>query len=174
MRLFFGLSLPDHIRAVTAACALEAGRRIPGRYALPENHHITLAFLGEVPKERLGDACRVLDGCVSFPAPVLTLSGYDHFGRAENGILILRVKSKPALDGLHETLISALRGEGLPADPGPFSPHITLARHAQIAGGFPACPTLSFTAGCAHVYLSARGADGILRYTPLHTVPFRK
>ena len=172
MRLFFGLSLPDHICAATAACALEAQRIIPGRYALPENHHITLAFLGEVPQERLGDVCRVLDGCTSFPAPMLTLNGFSHFGRAENGILILRVSSEPALEGLHEVLVSALREEGLPADPGPFSPHITLARHARISGGFPVCPPLSFTAGCAHVYLSARGADSVLRYTLLHTVPF--
>lgn len=173
MRLFFGLSLPDEIRRATAACALEAEQQIPGRYTLSENHHITLAFLGDVPDDRLEDAKRVLEGCVSFPAPRLTLDGFSHFGRAENGILILRVNSEPALDGLHEVLVSALRMENLPADPGPFSPHITLARHARISSGFPICPPLSFTASCAHVYLSARDAAGVLRYTPLYTVPFR-
>ena len=173
MRLFFGLSLPDEIRAATAACAAAAQQTIPGRYALAENHHITLAFLGEVPEDRLGDVQRVLEGCVSFPAPRLTLDGFSHFGRAENGILILRVKSKPALDSLHDVLIAALRAEGLPADPGPFSPHITLARHACVGEETPSCPALSFTARQAHVFLSARDADNILRYTPIYTAPFR-
>lgn len=173
MRLFFGLSLPDEIRAVTACCASHAAQAIPGRYADPENHHITLAFLGEVPESRLEDAQRVLSGCISqHPAPKLSLDGYDYFGRAQNGILILRVMSKPALDPLHDALIRALHEAGLPADPGPFSPHITLARHAQIGESLPACPAAGFEAACAHVYLSARGADNVLRYTPLYTIPF--
>ena len=172
MRLFFGLSLPDEIRAATAACAAAAQQTIPGRYALTENHHITLAFIGEVPEQRLADVQRVLEGCVSFPAPRLTLDGFSHFGRVENGILILRVKSEPALDSLHDVLIAALKAEGLPADPGPFSPHITLARHACVGKEFPPCPALSFTAEHVHVFLSARDADNVLRYTPLYTVPF--
>ena len=174
MRLFFGLSLPDEIRTATALCAARAQAVIPGRYSLCENHHITLAFLGDVPRERLEDARRVLEGCVSCPAPRLTLDGFSHFGRAENGILILRVKSEPQLDGLHDMLISALQAEGLPADQGPFSLHITLARHACVPETLPHCPALSFTARDAHVFLSARDEDGILRYTPLYTVPFLK
>lgn len=173
MRLFFGLSLPDEIRDATSACARAAREIIPGRYALSENHHITLAFLGEVPPERLCDAQRVLAQCISLhPAPRLTLDGFSHFGRAENGILILRVKSEPALDSLHDALIRALIREGLPADPGPFSPHITLARHAQLGDSLPVCPPLSFTAAHAHLYLSARDAQNALRYTPLHSISF--
>ena len=49
MRLFFGLSLPGDVRAVTRACAESAALSIPGRYPPAENHHVTLAFLGEVP-----------------------------------------------------------------------------------------------------------------------------
>ena len=172
MRLFFGLPLPPEVRAVTCRCAQEAQRVIPGRYVLCENHHITLAFLGDVPPERLKDAQRVLQGCTSFPAPRLTLCGFAHFGRAENGILILKVKSEPALEGLHEALVSALEEEGLPADRGPFSPHITLARHACVGERVPDCPAVSFAAKQAHVFLSARDGENILRYTPLCSVPF--
>lgn len=174
MRLFFGLSLPEEVRAVTRQCALEAQRVIPGRYSLCENHHITLAFLGDVPEGRIEDAKRVLEGCVSFSAPRLTLCGFSHFGRAENGILILKVKSKPALDALHEVLISVLEAEGLPADRGPFSPHITLARHACVGRVYPECPEISFAADSVHVFLSARDGENVLRYTPLYTVPFAK
>jgi len=173
MRLFFGLSLPDEIRAATAACAKAAEGVIPGRYALCENHHITLAFLGDVPRERLEDARDVLERCAAkFPAPLLTLDGFSYFGRAQNGILILRVKSEPDLQPLHDALARTLREAGLPADPGPFSPHITLARHARIPERLPVCGRLSFSAAAAHVYLSARDGENILRYTPLYTVPF--
>lgn len=173
MRLFFGLSLPEDIRMITAQCAREAQQSIPGRYALCENHHITLAFLGDVAQERLAEARDVLSRCAAdFPAPRLCLDGFAHFGRAQNGILILRVKSEPALDALHSRLMTELDAAQLPADHGPFSPHITLARHAQIAGGFPACPPACFTAENAHVFLSARDQQNTLRYTPLDTVSF--
>lgn len=173
MRLFFGLSLPDEARAVTRACADLAAASIPGRYALAENHHVTLAFLGDVPRERLMDARDVLAHCAAaFPAPTLTLGGFSHFGRAQNGILILRVQSSPPLAPLHDALVRALHEAGLPADPGPFSPHITLARHAVITDALPACPACTFACAQAHVFLSARDEANILRYTPLETVPF--
>ena len=173
MRLFFGLSLPEDVRAVTRACAESAAQTIPGRYALPQNHHITLAFLGDVPPERLGDARDVLARCAAaFPAPALSLDGYDFFGRRENGILILRVGSRPPLFPLHEQLTGALHAAGLPADPGPFSPHITLARRAVIPAELPVCPSVFFSCSRAHVYLSARDEAGVLRYTLLETVDF--
>ena len=173
MRLFFGLSLPDDVRAVTRACAEAAAQRVPGRYALPENHHITLAFLGDVPPGRLCTARDVLAHCAAaFPAPSLQLNGYDCFGRRTNGILILRVRSCPPLSPLHEQLADALSGAGLPVDPGPFSPHITLARHAVMTDVMPACPSVSFSCRHAHVFLSARDEAGVLRYTPLETVRF--
>lgn len=175
MRLFFGLSLPDDIRTVTRACAESAALVIPGRYAPAENHHVTLAFLGEVPPERLPDARNVLARCAAaFPAPVLTLDSLDCFGRRTNGILILRVRSEPPLGPLHDRLVRALAGADLPADPGPFSPHITLARHASLPDVLPACPPVSFTAAQAHVFLSARDTAGVLRYTPLETVSFAR
>ena len=173
MRLFFGLSLPDDVRAVTRACAESAALSIPGRYPPAENHHVTLAFLGEMPPERLPDARDVLARCAAaFPAPTLTLQGFDCFGRRTNGILILRVQSEPPLGPLHDRLVRALAEADLPADPGPFSPHITLARHAALPDALPACPPASFRAAQAHVFLSARDAAGVLRYTPLTTVSF--
>ena len=169
MRLFIGLALPDDIRAAAAACAENAARIIPGRYAPAENYHITLAFIGEVPPERLDDAKAVLNKAVSaFPAPRVTLLAPGHFGRMHNGILILRAASEPPLEPLHDALIRRLADAGLPSDPGPFSPHITLARHADVTKGFPPAPgPLSFTAESAYLFLSARNEQNILAYTPI-------
>ncbi|MBQ4264157.1 MAG: RNA 2',3'-cyclic phosphodiesterase [Clostridia bacterium] len=173
MRLFFGIALPDAVRTATGALAQEAAKCIPGRYAPAENHHITLAFLGEVPERRVEEAAAVLEEALSrHPAPRLTLCCLDHFGRAENGILMIRVKSEPALDMLHAQLVHALEKTGLPADPGPFSPHITLARHACVPDILPDCPQAAFTAKHAHVFVSARDSENVLRYTPIYTVSF--
>ena len=174
MRLFFGLSLPGDVRAVTRACAESAALSIPGRYPPAENHHVTLAFLGEVPPERLPEAEAVLARIAAgFPAPLLTLGEPSHFGRAQNAIFILRVHSHPALEPLHAALADALLRADLPADPGPFSPHITLARHAALPECLPSLPGApAFTAQAAHVFSSARDGAGRLAYTPLFAAPF--
>lgn len=65
MRLFYGLSLPDDIRAEAAFAARRAEARMPGRYGVPSNYHITLAFLGEVAPERLPDAQAILAGHIA-------------------------------------------------------------------------------------------------------------
>lgn len=176
MRLFYGLSLPDAVRLETASASREAALSIPGRYVLPENHHLTLAFLGEVPPERVPDAQQALAQTIArFPAPIISVRNFDIFGRPQNAILILRAESTPALDPLNAALKEALSCANLPFDPGPFSPHITLARHADVTGGLPGQPPLpdcSFTAHTAHLFLSARDEENILRYTPIFTADF--
>jgi len=169
MRLFYGLSLPDTVRAATARASRIAQETIPGRYAPPENHHITLAFLGEVTEERLPEARAVLARCIcAFPAPQVTIGGFSRFGKEHNGILILEAQSEPALSPLNAALRQALSDADLPFDPGPFSPHVTLARHADTSAGYPeSLPSVAFTAPCAHLFLSTRDASSVLRYTPL-------
>ena len=174
MRLFFGLSLPGDVRAVTRACAESAALSIPGRYPPAENHHVTLAFLGEVEPARAGEAEAVLAACAAaFPAPQVTIRGPAHFGREENAIFILRAAGEPPLAPLHDALVRTLQERRLPFDPGPFSPHVTLARHARLAGAEPPpFAPVRFCAVQAHLFLSARDAEGVLRYTPLASAPF--
>lgn len=96
MRLFYGLSLPDFVLQETARIARQSESLIAGRYSEVSNHHITLAFLGEVPPERLSDAEYILQKhAAAFPVPTLTLEIADYFGKPDNAILILRVKSLP-------------------------------------------------------------------------------
>ena len=176
MRLFYGLSLPDYIRAEAERAARQAETLMPGRYGVSSNYHITLAFLGEVPPERLGNAEAILTAhAAQTPAPTISLESVDFFGRAENAILILRARSIPALNALHDALVADAQANGLPADPGPFAPHITLARHAQTTPDALAAvrvSPLSFVPKAAHLFLSARDESNILRYTPLFTADF--
>jgi len=175
MRLFYGLSLPENIRRASFARAQAAAKVIDGRYLPASNHHVTLAFLGEVPQDRLPEAQAVLSQTISlFSAPVLTLGETGHFGRAQNGILIIRVQADPPLLPLHDALVHSLESARLPFDPGPFSPHITLARHARIGNTpLPKDTPLSFVPEFAHLFLSARNEENQLTYTPLFSAPFR-
>ena len=176
MRLFFGFALPDDVQQETARLAALAESLIPGRYSGAENHHITLAFLGEVDESRVEEARALLARLIaSVPAPTLTLNRADFFKRPEHGILILRVLCTPGLSGLHDALCTALLKEGFPCDPKPIAAHITLCRHAKItpeALSALSPAALSFTPRCAHVFLSARDEENRLRYTPIASVPF--
>ena len=174
MRLFFGLSLSDAVHQAVCARAAACREAIEGRYVQEENYHMTLAFLGDVPENRVNDAAEILRRCVGgVPAPRLTLGETSYFGRASNAILIVRITSKPSLDPLHRALVQALDKAGLPFDPGPFSPHVTLARHARAEGvSLPTGPAISFVPDKAHLYLSARNAEDILTYTPIASASF--
>ena len=165
MRLFYGLSLPDDIRAEAAFTARRAEARMPGRYGVPSNYHITLAFLQAILAGHIAQ----------MPAPTITLGPVDFFGRAENAILILRALCNPPLDALHNALAADAQACGLPVDPGPFAPHITLARHAQTTAEALAAVSvspLSFAPKSAHLFLSARDDADALRYTPLFSADF--
>lgn len=176
MRLFLGLSLPDDVRAETERLSAQAARLIPARFSEPCNHHITLAFLGDVPQDRLSAAHGVLAACLAnAPSPCLTLEGCSQFGPMQNAILIVRVRADPDIVPLHDALCRAAKQCGLPCDSGPFSPHITLARHAHVtpetlAALMPA--PIAFCPAQGHVFLSARDDQGRLRYTPIASASF--
>ena len=174
MRLFFGLSLPAGVLASVASLARACETAFEGRYVPEANYHITLAFLGDVSEERLEEAKDILRSSIKdVPAPLLTLSETSFFGKAQNAILIARIHSAPTLDPLHASLVSRLAKAVLPYDNGPFSPHITLARHARLEGvRLPKAEPLAFTPTHAHLYLSARNEENILTYTPIFSVPF--
>ena len=177
MRLFIGLPLSCEATESTAALAKKAQAAIPGRYVLDSNYHMTLAFLGDTPSERIEEAKRVLDTfAAQFSCPRLTLGALSHFGKPSNAILIRTASSPDDLDAMHECLLSLLRLHSLPFNDGPFAPHVTLARHADLsqeAQPLPSVPDFSFIAPQAVLYLSARDEENILRYTPLHRADFR-
>lgn len=176
MRLFIGFPLSSTAREDTAALAALAGQVFPGRYAPADNYHMTLAFLGEVSSEQLPDVRQALNAFAArFGAPQLTLCGLSFFARPANAILVRTIKSEEDLSAMRTALLDELTLRGLPFTDGPFSPHVTLARHADVSrtppDSLPAQP-VSFTAPQTVLFLSARDEHDILRYTPLYGVPF--
>ena len=147
MRLFYGLSLPDNVRRCAADHAQVLSSQFPGRYVLPENYHITLAFLGDVPEDRAADACDILrQYTINMPSPLLTLGETGFFGNRERAIVTIRIQDTPPLLPLHQSLVHALDNAGLPADHAGQKSIPSAASASALSGSiFPraACSSLS-------------------------------
>jgi 2'-5' RNA ligase len=133
-RLFLALWPPPGVRARLAAWR-DAWRFAPGAAPTPDDRlHLTLHFIGAVPRARLADVADALD--VRATPFALT------FGRCEvwpGGIAVLQPDAVPALlCALHADLRARLLGLGLPVEDRPFKAHVTCARRA--GGAVPPAP----------------------------------
>jgi 2'-5' RNA ligase len=110
-------------------------RRVPrrrGRPVPPENLHVTLAFIGPVDEET---ACCLREAAARVPVVPfdLVLDTVGGFRRAR--VVWLGVSRVPeALRRLVTGLNEALAVCGYEPDPRPYTPHVTLFRHAEPGG----------------------------------------
>ena len=76
IRLFTALELPEELRERMAMIS----RGVSGaRWVPPENLHVTLRFIGEVPEDRYDDIVCALEAVHSEPFG-LTIAEAGHFG----------------------------------------------------------------------------------------------
>lgn len=102
-----------------------------GRPQRPDQWHLTLEFLGEVPEPGLRD---VLDAAATAAAEGfacdLEFDRLQHWRRPQ--VLCLASGSTPPpLAALVDALRTALRQRGFTPESRPFRPHVTLARNAR-------------------------------------------
>jgi 2'-5' RNA ligase len=133
MRLFVALDMPWSVREQLAALS---GSGIPGaRWVPPENYHLTLRFIGDVP----GHVARDIDDALLGLRPrafSLVLTGMGTF--AKGGVsseLWAGVERTQALDHLRNKIETALQRVGLEPERRKFQPHVTLARLDNPAEG---------------------------------------
>jgi len=95
----------------------------------PDQLHLTLHFIGAVPRSRLP---ALIDGLrVPFTPFDVVLDRSDKWA---HGIAVLRPgEPPPGLLQMHASLQEALRRLGLPVETRAYKPHVTLARHAESA-----------------------------------------
>jgi RNA 2',3'-cyclic 3'-phosphodiesterase len=130
-----------------AALAARLSDLIPhgARATHPEDLHLTLAFLGPLSSETLGCVERAADEVRCSPF-ALEIDSVGYFARAR--VLWCGPSSPPdALSALVADLQGRLAACGLPADPRPYRPHMTIARraHAPASADWPS--PLSWLAG---------------------------
>ena len=142
MRLFLAFELADVQRAALDQLRRNAPLRLKqaARWVPKENLHLTLHFLGDLPREKLPElkaALRTVEaGCANLA--LRALGRFPRRGKAR--VLWAGVAEDEALRDCHEQLARALTRLDLPLSAAPFTPHITLARlrppleYAELAG----------------------------------------
>jgi 2'-5' RNA ligase len=161
-RVFFALWPPEAVARQLAGIAADYSQAAGGRPTRRETIHLTLAFLGDIPVERLPELQR-LAGEVHAAAFDLTL---DRFGIWQhNRLFWAGCASPPALLDLADTLSKRLLEAGFAAADGkrPFAPHVTLVRKlARLDVALPAVQALTFHCSAfvlVRSRLSAAGSD---------------
>jgi 2'-5' RNA ligase len=125
-RLFIALwpapGLASALHAQCGVCATDLRARV----VTPQRVHLTLHFLGPVPRQRLPALACALQ--VPFAPFELRFS---HCEAWPHGLRVaVPDTAVPPLIRLHAALGQALQGLGLPVEERPFRPHLTLARRA--------------------------------------------
>jgi RNA 2',3'-cyclic 3'-phosphodiesterase len=168
MRLFFA-AWPDretceHIGTVAKALKLDSW----SRRVAPENYHLTLAFVGEVPESRV-EALRTIGAVQRFAEFTVRFDAYEYWPKAE--VIVAAASECPApLQGLRRELHADLARHGLILDPKPFRPHVTIARRVSQAPVLQAMSEFAWTVRAFRLMRSVRSPAGSV-YTVVDTWP---
>jgi len=177
MRLFIALDLHEESKkrlSELVAALIDQGWR--GRGTPPENHHLTLAFIGE--SEDIPALRRCLDQAAG-PSFQLCAAGLSRFRREGGDILWLGLRQEPELLALQRRLTDCLRAAEFPLENRPFRPHLTLMRDAVQPVGFdlhrfpPAFAVLRQRIDKISMMKSER-RDGRMVYTELYAAPLSR
>lgn len=130
MRLFFAVNFSEREKDAIMSKVGELKKICSrGNFSRRDNLHVTLAFLGEVPRERLDDVIAAAKS-VKFSPFEISVGGAGNFG----SVVWLGVGGKEL-----SPLAAAVRAEcgkrNIYFDAKPFSPHLTICREAMFAGG---------------------------------------
>jgi 2'-5' RNA ligase len=125
-RLFFALWPTDSVHTALTRVAGEAIGRSGGRAVPPDNLHLTLAFLGSIPAERLAAVYAVGDG-LKFEPFTLVLNRVEHW--VTQSLLCATVDRHPVSTGSFvQALNQRMRSSGFVPTYGDWRAHTTLAR----------------------------------------------
>ena len=170
MRLFVAVSFDKAVQKELQTLQDRLRRQGRGSFTRPENWHLTLAFLGEVPEERLEAVCRAMDS-VAVPPLRLRFARVGRFRRDEGDVVWVAPEENRALITLWQELSAALEKEGFRLEKRSFVPHVTLCRRFRAGGSYDAAAALSrpFTACADHISLMlSELRDGRRQYREMH------
>jgi len=135
MRLFVAVKPSDELKGRILEVQQQLrSQSTRGSFTRPENLHLTLAFIGEVPEERL--AClRAIIGDINSPPFDVRFNRTGCFTHSRKELWWIGAETGSpglaSLKAIHDKLIRDLLDAGFPADQRPFNVHITLAREVR-------------------------------------------
>jgi len=128
MRLFiainFNIETKDRLIALGDELRSRSER---GRFSLPENLHLTLAFLGDCDDKQTAAAKAAMDVAVFDPFD-LVIERIGRFKRDSGDTWWAGVRENRALSDLQQKLVAGLCSQGFNLEKRKYSPHITLGR----------------------------------------------
>ncbi len=132
VKLFIGLPCTDDVRKKLAQIAEKIRLADPEARIIPkENFHLTLAFIGDVPRSQIDVIKKALPKTVKEnEAWFITHVGSFH----RHDLIFASGKSTPYLDELCKEVRLSLSEVGIRFDGNSFKPHISLARKTTFAG----------------------------------------
>ena len=161
LRLFAGLSIPDHI----AESLLPFQTNLPNaRWRPRENFHITLKFFGAVDHETANKLHEALSK-IKFEPFELTLKGSGWFGGKNPQSVWVGVIPSETLGKLNLACSKAARIAGLSLEQQRYTPHITMA-YCRTTPPEPVVnwvtslanlESVPFSVDCFHLYSSRTG-----------------
>ncbi len=130
MRLFVALEIPRAVRDNLATLIKDLRAADPKvRWVRPENIHVTLKFIGEVPPEKVAFIRGGLSGVDSEREVELKFYGLGFFPHAKRpSVLWAGIDASPNLQSLAGDIDGSLEKLGFPREHRPFVPHLTIAR----------------------------------------------
>lgn len=132
MRCFVAIELSDEIRRQLGAIQRKhasLGRAV--RWVKPEQIHLTLKFLGEIPEADVPGACEIVRAVAAGHAPVeFSVGGAGCFPPGGSARVLWVGLDEPtgALGRLRDAFEEAFEALGVARERRAFSPHLTLAR----------------------------------------------
>ncbi|MDF2957071.1 MAG: RNA 2' [Candidatus Alkanophagales archaeon MCA70_species_1] len=132
MRSFIAIDMSDELKREIAEIQ-EEFRFLRGvKFVKPEQAHLTLKFLGEVPESRINALKRALDE-VRAEAFEMQLRGVGVFPNERRiRVIWVGVEDSAALNALHAEIEARLNRLGFRREP--LSPHVTLCRVKSMSG----------------------------------------
>lgn len=130
VRLFAGLAIPREILPDIEAAR---GGVESAHWQRDDQLHLTLAFIGEVPRKTAREVEDALAG-IYFDPFDLALQGVGVFGKpGQPKTLWLGVENRNPLIFLHEKIVNALDRIDVETERRKFKPHVTVARFRRRA-----------------------------------------
>ena len=132
MRAFIALELPEAFAADVAGISRQLSAVLDGRFVSEKNHHVTLAFLGDICEADVRLCMDAMDAACDGMGPIpISSDGLGKFGRASDATLWLGIRGE-GLGELARRVREELRARGVGFDEKGFLAHVTLARRVRI------------------------------------------
>ncbi|MBT2680744.1 RNA 2',3'-cyclic phosphodiesterase [Bacillus sp. ISL-35] len=179
---FYALEVPGEVKEVFKSQIEHLQEELPFKtWVHPQDLHITLAFLGNAPDDKMEAASERIEAAMKLQTSFeLKIDHLGIFGRSEAPrIFWAGLKDSQDLKEVRQDVFSACLDAGFTLEKRPFSPHITIARkwvgeapfYSAVLGAVNPFKNeeISFQAGRVVLYKTHLGKSP--KYEPIKQLP---